>query len=439
MKGKFSLNSLLHNDRLMIICSAIAAVLVWALVSFGPGNVLQSTVSVPVKVDLTGTIVGQNGLRVIGEDTFTIEVAVEGARSTVFNLTEEDFDIRPSLADIQGVGKSEVSLTATKSGKTSGFTINSISPNKITLNCDYWTVSSFMVTADVSNVALKDEKTQQFGDLSVVSPAVEDGVIRIEGPQSTITRISTISAKVKDGGEIDKTTRFSAELHALDFDGNEIPLNDCHILQLGDGENTVQVTVPVWVQQKVPLTYTLANRPTGISENGLVTLTPSAITMVGEAEALAAATSTIGNLGTVNFDRLTPEDSSMTVSLNIPTGIQVLEGNTVELSLNLQKYTKKSISCSIKGLEDVKVENVPVGKSITLNSQVLSNIILCGPKGTLDKITSKDLLLTLDASSNTGTGSVRYLVRITVPKYQDVWVYYGKDEASLYRLYGTLE
>jgi YbbR domain-containing protein len=439
MKGKFSLNTLLHNDKLMIICSAIAAVLIWALISFGPGNVQQSTVSVPVKVDLDGTIVGQNGLRVIGDDTFMIEVSVEGTRSTVFRLTEEDFDIRPSLADIQGVGKSEVSLTATKSGRTSGFTINSISPNKITLDCDYWTIASFTVTTDVTAVKLKDEKTQQFGDLSIVSPAVTGGTIKIEGPQTVITRIATVSAKVENGGEIGKTTRFSAKLHALDFDGNEVSLENCHVLQLDGSENTVEVTVPVWVQQKVPLTYTLANRPTGISENGLVTLTPSTITMVGEAEALAAAASTIGNLGTVNFDRLTPEDSSMTVSLNVPTGVQVLEGNTVELSLNLKKYTKKSISYSIKGLEDVKIENIPAGKSITLNSQVLSNIILCGPKGTLDKITSKDLLLTLDASSNTGTGSVRYLVRVTVPKYQDIWVYYGKDEASLYRLYGTLE
>ncbi|MBO5929549.1 MAG: hypothetical protein J6Q42_06000, partial [Clostridia bacterium] len=177
MKGKFSLNTLLHNDKLMIICSAIAAVLIWALISFGPGNVQQSTVSVPVKVDLDGTIVGQNGLRVIGEDTFMIEVSVEGTRSTVFRLTEEDFDIRPSLADIQGVGKSEVSLTATKSGRTSGFTINSISPNKITLDCDYWTIASFTVTTDVTAVKLKDEKTQQFGDLSIVSPAVTGGTI----------------------------------------------------------------------------------------------------------------------------------------------------------------------------------------------------------------------------------------------------------------------
>lgn len=439
MKGKISLNALLHNDRLMIICSAVAAVLIWALVTFGPGNVQQSKISVPLKVDLAGTIVGQNGLRVIGEDTFTIEVSVEGARSTVFKLTEEDFDIRPSLADIQGVGKSEVSLTATKSGKTSGFTINSISPNKITLECDYWTMSSFMVTADVSSVKLKDEKTQQIGDLSIDSPAIQEGIVKIEGPQAVITRIATVKATVKEGGAIDKTTRFPAVLQALDADGNEVSLENCHVLQSSTDDNTVEVTVPVWVQQKVPLTYTLINRPEAVPQAGLVSLNPSEITLVGEAEALSAAASTIGNLGTVNFDRLKPEDSEITFSLNIPTGIRVLEGNTVTLALDLKKYTTRTISRSVKGVEDVTVENIPAGKTITLNNQVLSNIVLCGPEAALKKITPNDLALTLDASSNTGTGSVRYLVRITIPKYQNVWVYYGKEDADMYRLYGTLE
>ena len=438
MKRKISLNALLHNDRLMIICSAIAAVFVWALVTFGPGNVQQRTVSVPLKVDLAGTIVGQNGLRVVGEDTFTIDVSVEGTRSTVFKLTEEDFDIRPSLAEIQGVGRSEVSLTATKSGKTSGFTINSISPSKITLDCDYWTMSSFVVTPDVNSVKLKDEKVQQFGDLSIDSPAVQEGMVKIEGPQAVITKIATVTAKVEDKTTIEKTTRFPAELQALDAAGNSVSLENCHVLQLGN-DNRVEVTVPVWVQQKVPLTYTLANRPEAVPLAGLVTINPSEITLVGEAEALSAAASTIGNLGTVNFDRIKPEDSEITFSLNIPTGIRVLEGNTVTLTLDLKKYTTKTISRSVKGLEDVKVENLPAGKTISLNNQVLSNIVLCGPAAALKKITPNDLALTLDASSNTGVGSVRYLVRITLPEYQNVWVYYGKEDADMYRLYGTLE
>jgi YbbR domain-containing protein len=125
--------------------------------------------------------------------------------------------------------------------------------------------------------------------------------------------------------------------------------------------------------------------------------------------------------------------------LNIPTGIKVLEGNAVLVQLAIDNYTTKTLSYAVSGLDDVTVENMPSDKKLSLQSQVLSDIVLCGNAATLRRITAKDLKLTLDASDSTATGSVRYVVRITVPNYNNVWVYYGKDDASAYRLYGTVE
>ena len=126
------------------------------------------------------------------------------------------------------------------------------------------------------------------------------------------------------------------------------------------------------------------------------------------------------------------------VTLSVPNGIKVLEGNAISVSLAIDKMTTKKLSFAVNGLEDVEVINLPDGKTLTLQSQRITDIVLCGNVATLRRITAADLKVTLDAASNTGTGSVRYTVRITVPKYDDVWVYYGKDDAEAYRLYGTL-
>lgn len=436
MKMKFSLNALLHNERVMLIISIIAAIVVWALVSFGPGNIQQRTITITKKVDLSGTIAGYNDLRVIGEDTFTVSVTVEGARSTIFDLNPEDIDIRPSFSDIQGAGVSEISLAATKI-KAGAYTINAVSPSTITLNCDYWITTNVPLTTDATTVSVKDEKTQQIGDIRIESDVVTGGTIQVEGPQALVKRIASVVAKVEEDGVIEKTTRYIAELKAFDTDGKEVDTINCRFTG-ASADNTLDITVPVWVQKSVPLSYELLNKPEGIKQNGLVKLTPDTITLVGEAEALEVA-STIGNLGIINFDRLTPQDAEMTISLNVPSGIKVLEGNTVLVQLAIGNYTTKTLSYTIDGLDDVKVENLPEGKTITLQSQVLSDIILCSSHDTLRRITAKDLMITLDAGSNTGTGSVRYAVRITVPKYDNVWIYYGKDDASAYRLYGTLE
>ncbi len=437
MKKKFSLNAFLHNERMLMLFSAVAAIVIWALVSFGPGNTQSRTISVTQTIDLTGTIAGHNDLRVIGEDTFTVSVTVEGARSVIFNLDAQDIDIRPSLSDIQGAGISDVALTATKV-KAGAYTITSISPSMISLNCDYWLTKSVPLKTDISKVSAKDEKLQQLGDVRIDSTEITNGTIQIEGPQTTITRIASVVATVEDGGVIDKTTRFAAKLIAYDAEEKEVDLSNCRFTG-ASADNMLDITVPIWVQKTVPLTYTLLNKPEGMSENGLVTLTPNTITLVGEAEALEAAATTIGNLGTINFDRLLPNNAESTLTLNVPNGIRVLEGNSVVVRLAIDRYTTKTLSYAVKDLSDVTVVNKPEGKNLTLQSQQLSNIVLCGPRATLNRITANNLQVTLDAASNTGNGAVRFAVRITVPKYNTVWVYYGDNEASDYRLYGTLE
>lgn len=437
MKQKFSLNELLHRDRLMIVFSLVVALAAWAVVSFGPGNVQTRTITATVKVDLTDTSAGYNDLRVIGEDTFTVNVVVEGTRSVIFNLASDDLEIKPSLTDIQGPGKSDVSLNVNKAGKSTGYTINSISPSTVTVECDYWNSASFSVSPDVSLLTVADEKAQQIGDVLLDTAALSDGRVSVEGPRTVIRQISSIVARVEEAQTLSKTAHLQARLLALNESGGEVDVSQCHFTGLSD--SLVDVTVPIWVQRTVDLTYTLANVPSGLSQNGLVTLSHNSITLVGEEETLASAVDTIGNLGVFDFDHIRPESSEMTVDLNIPTGVKVLEGNSVTVSLAIDKFSTKTLSYPVRNLDDVVVENLPSGKTITLQEQKLTDIVVCGTAATLRRLTANDLKVTLDASSNTGNGSVRYTVRIAVPEHHDVWVYYGTDDSAAYKLYGTLE
>ena len=147
----------------------------------------------------------------------------------------------------------------------------------------------------------------------------------------------------------------------------------------------------------------------------------------------------IADLGVIDFDHLTPDQSELTIALNVPGNIRVLEGQTVTATLNIGQYTTKTLSYFVKNISDVKVINLPPNKKITLQSQELTGIVVCGKNTTLRKISADDLVLTLDAGSNTGTGSVRYSVRITVPSHPEVWVYYGDGDQDGFKLFGTLE
>ena len=428
---------MLHNDRLMIVVSLVIAVVVWAVVSFGPGNIDERQIMVQVKVDFTNTIAGYNDLRVIGEDTFTVTVSVQGPRSTIFNLTGDDIVVKPTLSDVQGPGKAELNLSASKAGKATGYSIISLSPSKVTVDCDYWTTADFPVAVDISQIKLENEKEQQIGDVVLDASALPNNIARLEGPRSTINKITSIVARVEDTHTISKTERFTTLLTALDENGAEVDLSNCQFLTPTSG--TVDITVPVWVQKKVPLTYKLLHVPTGLKQEDLITLSLQYITLVGEVDVLETSAAAIADLGVIDFDHLTPDQSELTIALNVPGNIRVLEGQTVTATLNIGQYTTKTLSYFVKNISDVKVINLPPNKKITLQSQELTGIVVCGKNTTLRKISADDLVLTLDAGSTTGTGSVRYSVRITVPSHPEVWVYYGDGEQDGFKLFGTLE
>ena len=77
----------------------------------------------------------------------------------------------------------------------------------------------------------------------------------------------------------------------------------------------------------------------------------------------------------------------------------------------------------------------PADLSISVQQQVISNIRICGSAASIEAITEADLRAVVDAGANTGLGSVRYAVRIEVPAYDDVWVYYGEEGQSTYGIY----
>lgn len=437
MKTKWSLNKLLHNDRAMIVLSIIIAVAVWALVSFGPSNVTTHEFTAQVTVDLTNTIAGYNDLRVIGEDSFPVTVTVQGPRSVVFNLSSDDIVIRPNYSDVQGPGESVLQLTASKGGRSTDYEIVDIYPREVTVDCDYWVAADFPLATDVSTITVADEQTQQIGDVVLDTNAVPNGIVQLEGPRTIINQISSVVAKVETTETIANTTRFSAGLTALDAQGAAVDLTNCQFLTPSAG--TIDLTVPVWVQKKVDLTYELLNVPKGFSTDSLVSLSMNSITLVGEEEELESMAQTVANLGVIDFDHLTPADSELVVSLNIPSTIRVLEDTSVTVKLAIGGYTTKTLSYSVNSVDDVTVENLPEGKTLTLQSQKLTNIVVCGPSGTLRGINADDLKIVLNAGGNTGNGSVRYSVRIELPEHPNVWVYYDVADQSSYMLYGTLE
>ncbi len=438
---KFSLNALLHKDRVMLIASLVLAITVWAIISFGPGNVQQRTISASVKVDLTDTSAEYANLRVVGDDTFTVNITVEGTRSVIYSLTADDLEIKPDLSDIQGPGRSYVSLTVSKSGRYNDYTINSVSPAMVTVECEKWTNDFYTVdfTDDdkkLLNVAPADESSQYLPKQSITldSSVVKDGRVQIEGPQAVTSQIDSVRVVLDGEHVLSKTTQLRARLVAYNESGQVIDLSGCEIAGSSDG--TVTMTVPVRSTKTVGLTYTLENVPSGLSAKDLVTLlnpvdrSPiTSLTLVGESDTLATIGDTL-DLGVIDFDHILPSTAQFTRTLSLPDGVEPLSGSMeVLVSLAVSNMQTRTMSVTVDSITDVTVNGLAADKRAALvENAIVDDIILCGDRRTLSRITSADLVLTVDLS-----GAVEFTgaeVRITVPKYPAVWVYYGDEALS---------
>lgn len=444
MKKKTTLNSLMHNDKLMMAFSLVTAVVVWALVVNGPANIKTTTLKKEVTIDLTDTYAENNGIRVIETPDLTVEVTVSGPRSVTDYLGSEDILVNAETKLILGAGPAILNISVSKTNRNADFEITGYSPSTITVQCDYWDTVELPVRMDISSVQVEDPASQQLGEPILDRTNIQSGSLRLEGPRSTVSQVASIVARVEADEPIRSVQVYAARLVALDADGNEVDLNGCQLFDVSTEEplqsETVNVTVPVLVQRRVEFTYDLLHVPPAIASNpNLVTLSVSSITLVGPQESVDSAAESLANLGAIDFDHLTPEDAVRVVSLNIPAGVTVLENvSEVTVTLDIGEYTSKTLEMSLMTEQDVVFQNLSANRSISVPQQVIRNIRICGNAASVEAVTEGDLIAVVDAGANSSLGSVRYAVRIEVPSYDDVWVYYGAENQTGYEIYATV-
>ena len=91
MKRKYSLNRLLHNNKLMMAVSVILAVVIWVMVVYDSNNIETRTISnVTANLDLANTYAGNDGLVIFEGASQQVDVSVSGPRGVIYKLSASD-------------------------------------------------------------------------------------------------------------------------------------------------------------------------------------------------------------------------------------------------------------------------------------------------------------------------------------------------------------
>lgn len=423
MKGRFSLNRILHNNRLMIVISLVLAIILWAGVVYGSGSNEKRNINLGTYTlsFADNSYAKETGLSIIQGAEVDVQVEVSGPRFRI-NQAQSEISISADLSSIVRPGTYRIPLTATGA---SDYTIDAVNPSSVTVVADYILSKTLLLTTDISAVTVPEGGEYRLGsamlDTSVIN---DDSTLEIEGPQTVLERIESVVARISEGKTIEKATVFPAELVALDANGNAVDTTLCNFLDKnGNVIQSLNLTVPVSVSREVPLTYTVENLPAAYRDDtSFITLEPSSVTLWGPEESLENYQV---DLGTLDFDNIGPGNTTIQMPLHLKSGVQV-DGNISEVavSIRMQNLEIRYVDLPLTG-SNVRIVNSASGQLLSVDESTILSIPLVGPADSLEALTENNLQVLVDLKGETVADGDSAQARVTVTGFDDVWVYYG--------------
>lgn len=423
MKRRFSLNQILHNDKLMMVLSLILAIIIWRTVVYGAGNYQEREITgVPISITLNDYASETMKLRVVDGADATATVKVSGVRSVIDHLSAQDITITADTGNVIKEGIYVLQLRAVANGDFSILNVvgKDGTTSTTTITCDVWSEQEFPVTVEMPNLTVSDSKQYQFGTPSISGAAVTNNAVKVSGPRTDINRIKRLIAKISAEQIISETAVFEAELIA--YDEHDLPIKTVSFVNAEDAK--LSVTVPVMIYRKVELSPTVNNIPEGYKDkSNLVTVSPKEIELWSVPSELEEYINKIQQLLTVDFNQLGSDGLSREIVLNATQGVRLVNSSeTITMKINLSNITMRTVDVSLSE-ENFRVENCPEGLSVSLKQLRLPGIRICGPSSVVSRIRTSDIVLVLDMTGKTTTGQQVVKARLLLPK-DTAWVYY---------------
>lgn len=432
MNKRFSLGRMIRNDKLMMLVSLVLAVLVWALVVFGPSNKEEQVVTgVPISITLNDYASETLKLRIVDGADKTATVTVYGLRSVIGRLSAADLTVTADTGNIIKEGTYTLQLRAQAAGD---YTIRNVvgddgTSDTVTVTCDVWREVSFPIDVEMKNLTVADAKTQQFGTPSIASDAVVDGSIVLTGAKTDMDRVSKVVAVIDDTAAIGEATVFTARLEARDTDGKVIE----SVAFKGAEDGKVSVTVPIMVYRKITLTPSLAHTPTAYAnKTSLITVSPKAVEVWGVPSEIDDYVTSVQNAVKLDFDHLNPGNLTQNVSLQTVEGIRPVNGNElIQLKVALTGITSKTLSDVDLAQDDLTVLNCPAGYTVELKQSKLKDIVLCGTSTALRRVSADNIGVSVELGESVTVGQQTAKARIVVKGQDGVWTYYGEKASGI--------
>ena len=425
---KSIIERIVFNDRALMVFCVIMAIVIWASVKINYSDEVTRTLS-DVKINITASVdEGAELTAFIDETELYCEVTVKGKSYDInsYSLSKDEIIVEATGAYVDSAGYRVLNLSAkTADGGIADIEIMKISPSSISVYYDRKTTDTFNVEAKLGN----DLSSLVEGEYAVGQPVPSMNTVDVTGPATILNRLSKVyfTAQIKeDSLPLTASKNLPAKI-AFDLE-NEDEAKYLICEGVNNESNPATVTVPVYVIKEVETAVKFVNQPAIFSENvEAVAISPKTVKISynpqdGENfDKLYVATIDFSKISNKMNNFEFPVDEKLGVTLNDKT----LEKFTV--SVNMSEMSSKTLDKAPTKVVFLN-QDENYNYAVDFENSNLDEIVLIGPKESLQKITADDIQVEINVSSLTVNSRILQKVKVSNISIQsdeidDCWVY----------------
>lgn len=316
------------------ILSILFAFVMWIYVmsEINP-RITEQMTGVPVNL-VNVQEIKQQGLVIMGQKDFQIDVQVSGRRDEVLSLIKDKNNI-VAKADLAGfrAGPNNVPVEVAVNGN---------------VEVDY---NPKLIKIELEEVIKKEKQVSieiagKPGEGYVLgTPQFSPSKVWIEGPQSRVNAVDRVVAKLELSGD---TNNVSASLPVKPVNSKGTEVTNVNIKQA-----YVNVQLPIDQLKSVDVEPNINVTAGEGYEVGNISVVPQKILLRGQEEILNTITSV--STRPIKINNII-EDTSVDALLDLPTGITTYVDDGIKVNVEVQKIVEKSYSISRDNINFINVQ-----------------------------------------------------------------------------------
>ena len=425
---KSIIERIVFNDRALMIFCVIVAIVIWASVKINYSDEVTRTLS-DVKINITASVdEGAELTAFIDETELYCEVTVKGKSYDInsYSLSKDEIIVEATGAYVDSAGYRVLNLSAkTADGGMSDIEITKISPSSISVYYDRKTTDTFNVEAKLSN----DLSSLVEGEYAVGQPVPSMNTVDVTGPATILNRLSKVyfTAQIKeDNLPLTASKNLPAKI-AFDLE-NEEEAKYLICEGVNNESNPATVTVPVYVTKEVETAVKFVNQPAIFSEKvEAVAISPKTVKISynpqdGENfDKLYVAT--------IDFSKISNKMNNFEFPVDEKLGVTLVdkEIERFNVSVNMSEMSSKTLDKAPTKVVFLN-QDENYNYAVDFENSNLDEIVLIGPKESLQKITADDIQVEINVSSLTVNSRILQKVKVSnisiqSDEFDDCWVY----------------